>query len=190
MITVEPLMNGALTLAKNEFTTFQATLETLKLPNDSIDAIGAFDVIEHLENPEIFLTEVYRVMKPGGIFICSVPAYQWLYSDFDESIGHFRRYSGKSLIGELNSSGLESLKIRFLFGFLVIPAFLLRRVPYLLGRRRKFESIKRSNNQRFKFLTYLDRLLRILLKFEGKVQLRFGLSIIALSQKRVSKSTN
>ena len=59
VFAVEPLLNGALTLAKNEFTTFQATLETLKLPNNSIDAIGAFDVIEHLEKPELFLNEVY-----------------------------------------------------------------------------------------------------------------------------------
>lgn len=186
VFAVEPLLNGALTMAKNEFITFQATLETLKLPSHSIDAIGAFDVIEHLENPALFLSEVYRVLKPGGIFICSVPAYQWLYSDFDQSIGHFRRYSTKSLKRQLHSSGLESIKIRFLFGFLVIPAFLLRRVPYVLGRRRKFETIKRSNNQRFRFLTHLNILLRILVVVEEKIQLRFGLSIVALSQKEMS----
>jgi predicted SAM-dependent methyltransferase len=45
--------------------------------------IGAFDVLEHLEKPELLLDEIYRVLMPGGTFVCSVPAYQWLFSDFD-----------------------------------------------------------------------------------------------------------
>jgi SAM-dependent methyltransferase len=187
VIAVEPLFNGALTLAKNDFTTFQSTLESLKLPDNSIGAIGVFDVLEHLENPEPFLNEVSRVLKPGGIFICSVPAYQWLYSDFDISLGHFRRYSEKTLTQLLKSSKLESINVRFLFGFLIIPALLLRRIPYLLGRRNKFARIKHSNNQRFRLLTHLDGFLRALLAFESRIQLRIGLSIIAISQKSDAK---
>jgi hypothetical protein len=46
VIPVEPLQSGAITLAKNGFPTFLATLESLNLPDNSLDAVGAFDVIE------------------------------------------------------------------------------------------------------------------------------------------------
>jgi hypothetical protein len=52
VIAVEPLRTGALTLVQNGFTTFNATLDSLKLPDNSIGAIGAFDVLEHLEDPD------------------------------------------------------------------------------------------------------------------------------------------
>jgi len=183
VIPVEPLRSGAITLAKNGFLTFNSTLETLGLPSNSINAVGAFDVLEHLEKPEMLLKEIHRVLKPGGTFICSVPAYQWLLSDFDLSIGHFRRYSRQELRNLLVSSSLEPINARWLFGFLVLPALLFRRMPYLLGRRRDFKSIKNSNQSKFDLLVALSPILELLVKFEHKINLRFGLSMLVISKK-------
>ena len=63
VFTVEPLKSGAATLYANNFEVFHSTLEDLKLPENSIDAFGAFDVLEHLENPEILLNEIFRALK-------------------------------------------------------------------------------------------------------------------------------
>jgi SAM-dependent methyltransferase len=183
VIPVEPLRSGAVTLAKNGFITFNSTLESLELPNNSIDAIGAFDVLEHLEKPEMLLKEIHRVLKPGGTFICSVPAYQWLLSDFDLSIGHFRRYSRQELRNLLMSSSLEPMNTRWLFGFLVLPALVFRRLPYLFGRRRNFSSIKNSNQSKFDLLIALSPILKLLAKFEHKIELRFGLSLLVIARK-------
>jgi SAM-dependent methyltransferase len=180
---VEPLRSGAVSLAKNGFLTFHATLENLKLPDNSISAIGAFDVLEHLENPEALLSEVHRVLMPGGIFVCSVPAYQWLFSDFDTSIGHYRRYSRRDLIQLLSSANFKCEAVGALFGFLVLPAFLLRRVPYLLKSRRPKLSVVSSVGASSSIVNRLGSILAVVTWLERILRLPFGLSLISIARK-------
>ncbi len=181
---MEPLRSGTLTLVKNGFLAFQSTLETLALPDNSIEAVGAFDVLEHLEYPEILIREIFRILKPGGYFICSVPAYQLLFSDFDLSIGHYRRYSRKRLNQELSSVGFNDITKKSIFGFLVFPAFLIRRIPFILsiGQDTKRQKVKR--NSKPSILNKLSPFLKILSRLEQKVNLPFGLTHIAGSTKR------
>ncbi len=183
VIGIEPLRSGALTLQKNGFMTFNATLESLHLPSSSLATIGAFDVLEHLENPELLLSEIYRVLIPGGIFVCSVPAYQWLFSDFDISIGHFRRYSRRSIRKLLRSSTFQPIEVVSRFGFLVFPALILRRIPFLMGRRRSFGTLNSSNNPDSYFKGPILRLMSFLVKMEDKFKFKFGLSIFVLAKK-------
>jgi 2-polyprenyl-3-methyl-5-hydroxy-6-metoxy-1,4-benzoquinol methylase len=180
---IEPLGSGARTLAQNGFTTFQATLEALNFPNNSIGAIGAFDVIEHLENPEMFLNEVFRALQPGGIFICSVPAYEWLFSDFDLSIGHYRRYSRRSLDSALEKSGLKSQSSTSLFGYLILPSFILRRIPFLLGRRNSFKSSPKSLGGDSRLEKIVGIIFALFSCVERKLKIPFGLSIVSISKK-------
>jgi SAM-dependent methyltransferase len=184
IIAVEPLQSGAVTLAKNGFPTFHATLEDLKLPDNSIKAVGAFDVLEHLEEPGILLNEICRVLEPGGVFICSVPAYQWLFSDFDEAIGHYRRYSESSLDKLVELNGFCKLNSTFLFGFLVLPALLFRRIPYVLGRRREFHSVFDSNKKSNYTINLINSILKLISRIERIFKFRFGLSIISIYSKK------
>jgi len=177
---VEPLQTGARTLSLNGFTTFQATLEDLSFPDDSI---GAFDVLEHLENPNQLLTEIHRVLRPGGIFICSVPAYQWLFSDFDISIGHYRRYSRKSINKLVSAIGLETQSTKSLFGYLILPAFILRRLPYLLGRRNAYAQTTASSGGNSQMLHKLSPIFRMAGSLERFFKSPLGLSIILISKK-------
>jgi SAM-dependent methyltransferase len=183
IIPIEPLKSGAITLAKNGFQTFYSTLEDLRLPDNSIDAIGAFDVLEHLDNPRFLLDEVYRVLKPGGIFVCSVPSHQWLFSDFDVAIGHYRRYSPKSLKKLVVGSKLNILDVQTLFGFLILPAFLLRRIPYLFGRKHRLKKVNQSKLAFNWFLNRLNSLLKLLVRFEALLKLKCGLSLFLVSKK-------
>jgi SAM-dependent methyltransferase len=183
VIAIEPLRGGAEVLAKAGLRTYQATLDQLKLPDCSISALGMFDVLEHLEKPADTLLEIRRVLKSGGSFICTVPAHQWLFSDFDERIGHFRRYSVKELTGEIVSAGFRIVKIHYLFGLLVLPALVLRRVPYLLGRRRSAEQVSRSSNFARGLGIKLDHLIKIVLGFEKLIKPILGLSIVMIAIK-------
>ena len=183
VIGIEPLMSGAIVTSMAGIRTYLGTLDSLQLPSESIEVIGAFDVLEHIERPEELLTEIYRVLKPDGIFLLTVPAHQWLYSDFDKSIGHFRRYSRRTLQDTLKQSGFKKNQLKFMFSLFVAPAFLLRRVPSLLGRNRNSQSTIESVKLQNQLLNLLKPFLYVLLAIERILNLPFGLSLIAISKK-------
>jgi len=183
VIGIEPLRSGVEGLASNGFAAYWGTLEDLAFPDASIEAIGIFDVLEHLEQPEIVMTEIRRVLKPGGLLITTVPANQWLFSDFDLSIGHFRRYSRKSLQKLLVQNGFSSNKIQYIFLALILPALILRTIPYKLGRRKNFKSEIYTNSGLDKLMRILKPLLKAILMVERKLPLPIGLSIISCSHK-------
>jgi SAM-dependent methyltransferase len=62
------------------------------------DTILYIDVLEHVEDDKLELARAVRLLTPDGRLIVLAPAYQALYSPFDEAIGHFRRYDRRSLI--------------------------------------------------------------------------------------------
>jgi ubiquinone/menaquinone biosynthesis C-methylase UbiE len=49
--------------------------EALPFADDIFDAVLCYDVLEHVADPEMTLTEVYRVLKPGGLFLAVFPPY-------------------------------------------------------------------------------------------------------------------
>jgi 2-polyprenyl-3-methyl-5-hydroxy-6-metoxy-1,4-benzoquinol methylase len=183
VIAIEPLRDGAETTARAGIHSYCQTLEQLNLPDNSLDAIGMFDVLEHLPQPQVVLQEIYRVLKPGGVLITAVPANQWLFSDFDISVGHFLRYSRNGLEESLDQAGFTNHKIEFLFFVFVLPAFILRRLPYLLGRRRDFSQVFKSTKTQTWILKVLDPIFNTILKFESKFKVPTGLSLISISTK-------
>jgi 2-polyprenyl-3-methyl-5-hydroxy-6-metoxy-1,4-benzoquinol methylase len=63
----------------------------------SFDTILYIDVLEHIENDKLELQQAAALLKPGGYLVVVAPAHQRLYTEFDRSIGHFRRYTKQSL---------------------------------------------------------------------------------------------
>lgn len=61
------------------------------------DSIIYIDVVEHIEEDAQELALASSRLNPGGFLVVLSPAHQWLFSEFDERIGHFRRYCKKSL---------------------------------------------------------------------------------------------
>lgn len=59
--------------AKVRFASADLNFEKLPYPDNSIELVTAFQIIEHLENPFFVMRETYRILKPGGIFMFSVP---------------------------------------------------------------------------------------------------------------------
>lgn len=75
-----------------------APLPQLKgVPRRHYDLIGAFDVIEHIEEDHAALMSIARRLKPGGKLVMTVPAHQWMWSAHDVVNHHVRRYSRRRL---------------------------------------------------------------------------------------------
>ena len=69
-------------------------VESLPFDDHSFDLIVSFETIEHLSNPEKFLDEVHRVLKPGGVIIISCPNDHYYYPKDDEGNPfHKRKYT-------------------------------------------------------------------------------------------------
>lgn len=94
----------------------------------SLDLVTLFDTIEHIEDDERVLREVERVLRPGGLLMISVPAYQFLYANNDRVAHHCRRYTRGELVRKAQSAGLEVMKATYVNTFLfplILPAVLL-----------------------------------------------------------------
>jgi SAM-dependent methyltransferase len=186
-LAVEPLYSGARFTASQGVPSFACTLDELSLPTGSLSAIGAFDVLEHIEDPQPLLTEFSRVLSGDGILLITVPAHPFLFSGYDSSIGHFRRYTTQELKASLNKAGFELVHIRHLFAFLVPIAWLVRVLPEKLGFSKKVNANAEARNQ-FKIIQMLAPALRILTVFENIARAPFGLSILAVARpKRAMK---
>lgn len=84
------------------------------------DLIGAFDVIEHIDHDAAALRTIATKLKPGGKFIMTVPAHQWMWSPHDVVNHHKRRYSKQSLRRLVDESPLKLAKIGY-FNSLLFP---------------------------------------------------------------------
>jgi SAM-dependent methyltransferase len=92
------------------------------LPSSSFDAVVMLNVLEHIQDDDAALAQVYRLLKPGGIAIIEVPAGPRLYDAYDKALKHFRRYD----IGELTAKLLKvgfSVERQSHLGFFLYPAF-------------------------------------------------------------------
>jgi SAM-dependent methyltransferase len=78
-----------------------AEVATLPFRDGEFDLVCAFDVIEHVEDDRRVFREVSRVLKDDGVLICSVPLYAHLWTEFDDWVGHARRYDPADLVATL-----------------------------------------------------------------------------------------
>jgi hypothetical protein len=88
------------------------TIDHLKC-NRKFDTILYIDVLEHIEDDGLELEKASNKLSIGGSLIVLAPAHQWLYSEFDRSIGHYRRYNRNSL-AFLSPKGCKLHKIFYM----------------------------------------------------------------------------
>ena len=88
------------------------TLEDLG-PRNRFDAILYIDVLEHISDPKSELRRAAAHLAPGGALIVLAPAHQWLFTAFDRAIGHYRRYTARTLAADV-PEGLVEEKLVYL----------------------------------------------------------------------------
>jgi SAM-dependent methyltransferase len=111
----------------------QLSGSTLPFAGGEFDVATSFDVLEHIEDDFVALTELHRVLKPGGTLLLGVPAFPFLWGLQDEVSHHFRRYVRPQLTARLEDAGFEVLRASY-FNSLLFPAIAVVRVGRRLRR--------------------------------------------------------
>jgi len=108
------------------------------------DSAVLVNVLEHIKDDDGALLDLAAALKPGGRLILWVPAFQFLYSDWDRQVGHYRRYRKGELGVKLAKAGLDLTEIRYVnsvgaLGWLVL-ARMMRGNPTHKGEVKFFDS--------------------------------------------------
>ena len=89
------------------------------------DAVICVDVLEHLEDDRAGLADIYRVLKPGGRLLATVPAFQSLWSRRDVQLHHKRRYTLAELRERVKAADFRVLKIGYINLMVLFPLWLM-----------------------------------------------------------------
>ena len=137
------------------------------------DLIVLLDVVEHIEDTSNFFKSINKILSKEGHIVISVPAYESLWSEHDVRLKHFRRYTWKTLLNEVQD--YEVIK-RIGFNYLLLP------IRYLQIKFSKNISTTNENSNLINTLLFqiskIEHFLRILI-FNPK----FGISLFVLLKK-------
>ena len=76
---------------------------------EEFDIIGAFDILEHVEEDNVVLRQMYNAVKAGGGVLLTVPQHKLMWSRTDSFAGHKRRYGRKELVKKVRDAGFDVL---------------------------------------------------------------------------------
>ncbi len=81
--------------------------------NKKFDAIVLSGVLEHVKGDKLMLEKIHGLLRTGGRLVLLTSAYSNLYSNFDKSVGHYRRYDEAELRSLLESCGFKIAKLKY-----------------------------------------------------------------------------
>jgi SAM-dependent methyltransferase len=103
-------------------------MDARRIPfRDHFDVIGAFDVLEHIDDDTAVLDEVAAALRPSGGCIVSVPQHPALWSPQDDHAFHVRRYTSSELRRKAEAAGFDVLRMTSFVSLLLPMLFLSRR---------------------------------------------------------------
>ncbi|HTV63741.1 MAG TPA: class I SAM-dependent methyltransferase [Verrucomicrobiae bacterium] len=159
----------------------------LPLPDSSVDVLTALDVIEHVQDDRAAAREFLRVLKPGGVAIITVPAHMALWSDWDVTLRHFRRYN-KRMLRDMVPSGFQILHVNYV-NVAVLPAVYAVRKFRGLKQRLGFKTTARSEDAiPPPYLNDCLRWLFVCLACQNLIPFPAGVGLIAVLRKAGSST--
>lgn len=99
----------------------------LPYQDNTFNAVIMLDVLEHLDSPLNVVDEIWRIIKPEGLIVVMVPADPGLWSYWDEMLGHYRRYTKKTL-NESFGDKWQVLDMSYSFSWMYYPVKLFRKL--------------------------------------------------------------
>ncbi len=156
----------------------QANAEKLPLKENTFDLITALDLLEHLDD-NMAISEFYRVLKPDGYLILTVPAFTFLWSKHDEALHHKRRYNKNQLKNVLKSNGFTIKKLSYWNFFLFLPIAIIR----LIKRNMKNKTITSDVKEIPKIINdFLIFILKIESYLISHINLPIGISLVCVGK--------
>ncbi len=140
------------------------------VPDESVDTVVGVNVMEHIQDDDLLIANLKKIIRTGGSLFILVPAHMALYGQLDKKIGHFRRYSKAELSEKLQKQGLKVEKIEYMNFLSAIGWFITYKI---------FRSKKMPKNQ----LRLLNLIIPSIAFIEKFVRFPFGLSVIAIARK-------
>jgi len=129
-ILVTDINDEGLNIAKSRGLTTKKMNASIKSswPNRKFSFAIAMDVIEHIEDDETAIQNLYEHLCKDALVFITVPSFMFLWSNHDIQNQHYRRYSKKGIIQLLERNGIKIEKIRYWNSFFLIPLFLERKL--------------------------------------------------------------
>jgi SAM-dependent methyltransferase len=159
----------------------------IDLPPGSFDIVLITDVLEHIENDAASAAAALELVRPGGIVVATVPAYQWLYSPRDAHHHHFRRY-GKNQFRVLWNRVDSQIELLSHYNTALFPAAAAVRLATKVSQRSSepgdISVPPRAINEQ------LARLMQCEANLLGRVPMPFGLSLVTVVRKRAVSERN
>jgi ubiquinone/menaquinone biosynthesis C-methylase UbiE len=160
----------------------QAKIEHSGMEHDTFDIVTALDMLEHVDDDMVALRELWRVSKPGGFLLITVPAFGFLWSEHDEALHHRRRYTVAELESKLASAGFCVTRISYFLATLFLPILIARTIQNITKKRVEPQATHVI------LPVWLNSLIVRVLDLERRLlqwtwRLPFGVSIVALAQK-------
>lgn len=113
--------------SKKPITYHHADLEgNWSIPSGPFKLVTLLDVLEHLQNPVSLLKRISKHLDRSGIAVITVPAYSFLFSQWDVTLGHKKRYTRSLLRRECETAGLRVVWDSYLFSYLLPPVVIKR----------------------------------------------------------------
>lgn len=154
--------------------------EKSNLPSNAFSLVTLLDVLEHTDDTKT-LKEIRRILKKDGLLLITVPAYQWMWSQWDVELHHKRRYTKEGLEKLLSKSGYEIVLSSYRQSFMVLPVYLFRKIKTFfkpLDYGSDFKIGSPFINVPLLYVTKLEH------EFVTTAGVPFGVSILTLARKK------
>ena len=168
----------------------QGDIMSLPFADASFDAVVSLDVLYHANVTDDVqaLTEIARILKPGGRVFLQLPAYEWLRSGHDAVAMTRKRYNAPEVRASLEKAGFTPLRTGYRMTFFFFAAALAR----LLKRSQAHEEDSASSDMK-NTNPVLNTLLKKVIGVENAlaryINFPFGLSVVAVAKKVEPKKT-
>ena len=161
----------------------QASANDLPFDNESFDLVTCMDVLYHKGvDAKKALSEIYRVLRPGGLFAINLPAFNFLYSSHDRAIETARRFTRKEVKHLLLETKLKILKLIY-WDFFLFPVVATTR----LIRKRSDKETSDINVPTKIINEFLYFILRTEANLIRLTSLPWGTSVFAVAQKPINE---
>ncbi len=159
--------------------------DAVPLPDGSLDYVTALDVLEHVPDDVAVVRGFWRLLKPDGLAVVTVPASMALWSDWDEGLHHYRRYHRAQLRALFPATEWEVIHVNYT-NVVIYPAVWLVRKWRRLSPTKPVAGSTASRTEDRVPPAWLNALLQSIFVGLAKVRmpLPFGVSLLLVARRR------